>query len=276
VLKISTDLTGDPNTLVASDTLRYTITVKNVGNADASNVLLRDAIPANTTYVAGSTTMNGVAVADVAGLSPLVNSMPINSPANATSGSMPADASNNPANVATIMFDVVVNPTVVNGMVISNQAFVTALSSGLVDVPSDDPDTPIANDPTRDIAGNLPLLYAEKKVALINDLGSPGVVDPGDVLRYTITVQNSAAINATNAFLKDAVPANLTYVANSTLLNGLPAGQPDGGASPLAAGINISSSNLTPPVLAPARFLPALLRSFNTICSSTPARPRVL
>jgi uncharacterized repeat protein (TIGR01451 family) len=248
VQKISTDLTGDPNTLVASDTLRYTITVKNIGNADAVKVFMRDAVPANTTYVAGSTTMNGVAVADVAGLSPLVNSMPINSPANATPGSMPADPSINPANVATIVFDVVVNSTVVNGMVISNQAFVTALGNGLVDVPSDDPNTPIANDPTRNIAGNLPLLYAEKKVALINDLGSPGVVDPGDVLRYTITVQNSAAISATNAFLKDAVPANLTYVANSTLLNGLPVGQPDGGASPLAAGINISSSNLTPPL----------------------------
>jgi len=251
VQKISTDLTGDPNTLVASDTLRYTITVKNVGNADATNVLMRDAVPANTTYVAGSTTLNGVAVADVAGLSPLVNSMPINSPANAISGSMPADATSNPANVATIVFDVVVNSNVVNGMVISNQAFVTAVSSGLVDVPSDDPDTPIANDPTRDIAGNLPLLYAEKKVALFNDLGSPGVVDPGDVLRYTITVQNSASISATNAFLKDAVPANLTYVANSTLLNGLPVGQPDGGVSVLAAGINISSSNLTPPLPGP-------------------------
>ncbi|PYR16326.1 MAG: hypothetical protein DMF98_28215 [Acidobacteria bacterium] len=83
------------------------------------------------------------------------------------------------------------------------------------------------------------------------DLGSPGIVDPGDVLRYTITVRNSAAIPATVAVLTDSVPANTTYVANSTLLNGLPVGQPDGGASPLASGINISSSNLTPPLPGP-------------------------
>src|SRR5207302_779673 len=34
VQKISTDLTGDPNVLLAGETLRYTITVKNIGNAD--------------------------------------------------------------------------------------------------------------------------------------------------------------------------------------------------------------------------------------------------
>jgi len=248
VQKISTDLTGDPAILLAGETLRYTITVKNIGNEDATNVVLRDAIPANTAYVAGSTTLNGAAVADVGGLPPLANGIPINSPADPTPGSMPADASNNPANVATITFDVVVDPAVVDGTVISNQGFVSATDSGIVDQPSDDPDTPAVNDPTRDIVGNLPLLYAEKSVVLFGDLGSPGIVDPGDVLRYTITVQNSAAIPATGVFLIDAVPANTTYVDDSTLLNGFPVGQPDGGASPLASGIDISSSDLTPPL----------------------------
>ncbi len=162
VRKISTDLTGDPNVLLAGETLRYTITVKNVGNGDATNVVLRDPVPVNTTYVAGSTTLNGAAVPDSAGLSPLVNGMLINSPADATPGSMPADASSNPANVATVTFTVVVNPSVVDGTVISNQGFVTAIGNNIVDQPSDDPDTPIANDPTRDIVGNLPLLYADE------------------------------------------------------------------------------------------------------------------
>ena len=251
VQKISTDQTGDPNILLAGETLRYTITVKNIGNADAVDVVLRDAVPVNTTYVAGSTTLNGAPVPDSAGLSPLVNGMLVHSPADPTPGSMPADASGNPANVATITFDVVVDPGVVDGTIISNQGFVSAISNGIVDQPSDDPDTPIANDPTRDIVGNLPLLYAEKQVVLFGDLGSPGIVDPGDLLRYTITVQNSAAIPATAVVLTDSVPANTTYVANSTLLNGLPVGQPDGGVSPLASGIDISSSDLTPPLPGP-------------------------
>ena len=248
VQKISTDLTGDPAILLAGETLRYTITVRNVGNGDAVDTSLRDAVPVNTTYVAGSTTLNGTAVADAGGLSPLVNGMPIYSPADPTPGSMPADPSANPANVATIVFDVVVDPNVIQGTIVCNQGFVTALDSGIVDYPSDNPDTPVANDPTCDIVGPLPLLYAEKRAVLFGDLATPGVVDPGDTLRYTITVQNSGAVPATATVLTDSVPANTAYVANTTLLNGLPVGQPDGGVSPLTAGIDISSSDLTPPL----------------------------
>jgi uncharacterized repeat protein (TIGR01451 family) len=115
------------------------------------------------------------------------------------------------------------------------------VDNNILDTPSDDPDTPAVNDPTRDIVGNLPLLYAEKRVTLVQDLGSPGIVDPGDVLRYTITIQNSAAIAATDVFLRDSLPANTTYVANSTLLNGSPVGQPDGGTSPLLAGVSVGT-----------------------------------
>jgi uncharacterized repeat protein (TIGR01451 family) len=251
VLKTSTDLTGDPNVLLAGDTVRYTITVANIGNGNATGVVLRDAIPVNTAYVAGSTTLNGAAVPDAGGLSPLVNGMLIHPPSDPTPGSMPADATANPANVATITFSVVVDPGVVDGTVTCNQGFVSAITQGVVDQASDDPSTAIAADPTCDIVGNLPLLYAEKVVALQVDLGSPGIVDPGDVLRYTITVQNSAAIPATGTVLTDAVPANTTYVANSTRLENLPVGQPDGGVSPLASGIDISSSNLTPPLPGP-------------------------
>jgi uncharacterized repeat protein (TIGR01451 family) len=233
--KTSADLTGDPAVLLAGETLRYTITVQNIGNGDADDAVLRDAVPVNTTYVAGSTTLNGAAVADAGGLSPLVNGMPISSPAGQGA-------------VLTVTFDVVVDPGVIEGTVVCNQAFVSAIGSGIVDYPSDDPGTPIANDPTCDIVGNLPLLYAEKRVELAGDLGSPGVVDPGDTLRFTITVLNSGSVPATGVVLTDAVPADTTYVADSTELNGLPVGQPDGGVAPLASGIDLSSSDLTPPL----------------------------
>src|SRR4029434_6760824 len=105
------------------------------------------------------------------------------------------------------------------GAVTANQGFASAVVQGIADQPSDDPSTPIAGDPTCDVVGNFPLLYAEKSVALLVDLGSPGIVDPGDTLRYTITVQNSAAIPATGVVLTDAVPANTTYVADSTRLD---------------------------------------------------------
>ncbi len=248
VQKVSTDLTGDPAVLLAGETLRYTITVRNVGNDDAMNVALRDAMPVNTSYVAASTTLNGSPVADAGGFSALVNGMLINAPADPTPGAMPVDVPASPANTATITFDVVVDPDVIDGTIVCNQGFVTATDSAIVNYPSDNPDTSIANDPTCDIVGALPLLYAEKRVVLSGDAGTPGIVDPGDTLRYTVTVQNSGAAPATTVRVTDVTPANTTYVANSTLLNGLPVGQPDGGVSPLAAGVDVSSSDLTPPL----------------------------
>jgi uncharacterized repeat protein (TIGR01451 family) len=249
VEKVSSYVTGDPNVLMAGETLRYTITVKNVGTDDAVDAMLRDEVPANTTYVAGSTTLNGVNVPDAAsGTSPLSAGILIHAPENSTPGAMRADASATTANVATIVFDVVVDPDLVDGTVISNQGFVSAVSSGVSDQPSDDPRTPVADDPTRDVVGNLPLIYAEKSTALEVDLGSPDIIDPGDVLHYRIAVYNNGPVPATGVVLTDSVPANTSYVADSTTLNGAPVGQPDNGMAPLEAGIPLSSSDLTPPL----------------------------
>ena len=228
--KISTYLDGDPNVLMAGETLRYTITVQNIGTDHATDAVLRDQIPANTTYVVGSTTLNGVAVADDAGgLSPLANGLLINSPDTTSPGYLSADPTVVPSNVAVIEFDVAVSPDLLDGTVISNQGYVSAVGGGVVDQPSDDPRTPVVNDPTRDVVGNLPLLFAEKSAALQEDYNSPGVVDPADVLRYTIRVYNNGAVDATNVVLMDDVPANTTYVANTVTLNGEPVWQPDNG-----------------------------------------------
>ena len=54
----------------ASDVLEYTITVTNNGNLAADTTTLADSIPTGTTYVAGSTTLNGTAVSDVSGKMP--------------------------------------------------------------------------------------------------------------------------------------------------------------------------------------------------------------
>ena len=248
VEKVSADLVGDPDVLLAGETLRYTITVRNTGDDDATDASLRDAIPALTTYVAGSTTLNGVAVADGAGgIAPFVGGLLLYSPDDPTPGVLRAGGTD-PGRTATLVFDVVVDPGAADGAVISNQAFVSAPGGGVSDQPSDDPGTPIPDDPTLDVVGAVPLLFAPKSAVLVVDAGTPGAVDPGDVLRYTIDVYNNGAAEATEVVLADAVPANTTYVADSVTLNGLPVGQPDGGVSPLVAGIPISSTDLTPPL----------------------------
>ena len=252
VEKISTYITGDPNVLLAGETLRYTITVQNVGSDDASDVVIVDQIPANTSYVAGSTTLNGIAVPDLAsGVAPLTAGILVSTPEDPTPGTLHAVVPPSQGHIATIVFDVVVDADVVDGTIISNQAFVSAPDQDVNDQPSDDPRTSTPDDPTRDVVGNFPLLFAPKSAALEIDMGTPGIVDPGDVLRYTIAIHNNGSIPATMVDLTDTVPANTTYVADSVTLNGLPVGQPDGGVFPLAAGIPVGSSDLTPPVPAP-------------------------
>ncbi|MFU8895638.1 MAG: SdrD B-like domain-containing protein [Gammaproteobacteria bacterium] len=252
VQKTSAYLDGDPAVLLAGERLRYTITVRNVGTDHASDATLRDEIPANTRYVPGSTTLNGLPVPDApSDSSPLSDGILISAPADPTPGVLRVDDSNAPDNIATLTFDVVVDEDTVDGTVISNQAFVSAPAHGVADQPSDDPRTPIANDPTRDVVGNVPALLAEKTVELLIDEGSPGIVDPGDVLRYTITLYNFGNVPATGVVLTDPVPPDTTYRADSLHLNELPVGQPDGGISPLIAGIDISSADLMPPPPAP-------------------------
>ena len=255
IWKTSQDITGDPADLMAGDSLRYTITVKNIGNENAVNTLLSDQIPANTTYVAGSTTLNGVTVADPsAGVSSLEAGMLINAPENTTAGFMRADIDSAANNLATITFDVVVNASAVDGTVISNQGFVSGNGAGggiFPQQPSDDPDTAAVNDPTIDVVGSLPYFDVQKTVAILVDNGTPDIVDPNDVLRYTITATNLGSKPVTNVVLTDPIPASTQYRANRTFLNGVAIADPAPNVSPLIAGIDISSSDLTPPLPTP-------------------------
>ena len=215
--------------------MRYTITIRNIGNENAVDVILQDFTPANTVYVINSTTLNGVAIADTTpGLNPLHSGILINAPELSTSGSLPAGSDT----VAVVTFDVVVDVDAMDGLVIENQGFVNGHGEGsgaFPEQPSDDPATPVINDPTRNVVGNLPLLYSQKTVEIFTDLGSIGIVDPDDVLRYRITITNSGAIPSTLATLTDNLPNNTTYIEDSLRLNSMPIGS-DGGVLPADCG----------------------------------------
>ncbi|WP_444884444.1 isopeptide-forming domain-containing fimbrial protein [Microbulbifer sp. PSTR4-B] len=245
--KTSADMTGDPDLLMVADTLRYTIRVENTGNENIVNGMLRDQIPANTTYVAGSTTLNGSALTDVSGASPLEAGMNINTSGEAD-GFIAAAATG--AVPVMVTFDVTIND-VNDGTIISNQGFVNGEGAGsgpFDEVPSDDPATDAPNDPTIDIVGDVPLLVAHKTVAITVDNISTGIVDPGDVLRYTIAITNMGGVDALQVALTDQVPANTTYVAGSTTLNGIAVADNAGGMSLLNTALPVSSDDLTPPL----------------------------
>ena len=157
-------------------------------------------------YVAGSTTLNGTPVPDgPCGSSPLVAGIAIYAPEDPTPGAMRADASATPSNVATIVFDVVVDAAAVERD--------HHLEPGLRERAGRRRDRSAVGRPaTRRLRtirratswATCRCCSRPRASALLVDGGTPGIVDPGDVLRYTITVYNNGAVPATGVVLRDA------------------------------------------------------------------------
>ena len=233
VQKISTDLTGDPNVLLAGETLRYTITVQEHRQRRRDRTsCCATPCPANTTYVAGSTTLNGAAVADAGGH---VAARERHADQRAGGSDAGLDARRrverrrptSPRSRSTS------SSTRASSTARSSRTRASSarVDSGIVDHPSDDPDTPIAErSDARHRRQPAAALTPTKRVALS---GRPAVRRASSIRATCCATRSPSRTRprspATGVVLRDAVPANTTYVANSTLLNGLPVGQPDGG-----------------------------------------------
>ncbi len=168
-------VTGDAVVVATKDSvynpgaaeINYTITIRNNGNADASDVLLQDAIPVNTTYVSGSATASGLITSNgdtlpvTVLLDETVDGIDYNNDGDlqdtaveglsATDATLPANAT------VTVSYTVTYDPTAVaGGTVISNIAFVTA------DVDSDGtPDTPVSTNQVNDTVADVLLVSIE-------------------------------------------------------------------------------------------------------------------
>ncbi|NNJ51528.1 MAG: DUF11 domain-containing protein, partial [Gammaproteobacteria bacterium] len=176
------------------DVLRYTILVNNGGLIDASAVTLTDLVPANTTYIADTVTLNGLPVGQPdGGISPLIAGIDISSsnlpPPTVGNGTISA------GETATVTFDVLLNPVITSGTVITNQAIVDSPSTG--PILSDDPNNVTgAADPTTTLVTSAPAFLVQK---ISTDLtGDPAVLQQGDTLRYTLTVKNVGQEDAIN------------------------------------------------------------------------------
>ena len=67
----------------------------------------------------------------------------------------------------------------------------------------------------------FPLPTVTKDVAITTDLNNNNAGDPGDTLTWTITVTNNELFSLGSPVVYDTVPANTTYVAGSTWVNGV-------------------------------------------------------
>ena len=205
-LEASTKVGIDDNggALLTGDTVTWKITVIATSDQPVVGVKLIDPVPAGMDYVVGSTRLNGGAVGDTNGGSPLVAGIDVASPGS-PSGTLEPGA----AGAATVQFRARVRAEVLDGAVVSNLA--TAVADGV-------PPTPIG--PAVLVVGKGASLRRTDKIATLMDVDGNGKADPGDALRYTITVNNDGPVASAQTRLEDPIPADTAYIGGSLSLDG--------------------------------------------------------
>jgi uncharacterized repeat protein (TIGR01451 family) len=199
------------------DVLTYTIPVANTGLDPAAGLVLTDAIPAGTQYVAGSleitTGPNAGAKTDAPGddqaeFDAAGNRVVfrLGPGANATNGgTLPTSG---PDSVTGVRFKVRISATAANGSSITNRASTAyaALTSGQrYASPSNLVTT---------IVAAAPRLVVEKSDAVVTDT-APSGPSAGDTIGYTLTVRNAGTAPATGLRLSDALDANVAVIPGS-------------------------------------------------------------
>jgi uncharacterized repeat protein (TIGR01451 family) len=196
VARLEPTKTVAPTGAVApGQTLTYTIAVPNTGSANSAGTTLTDAIPAGTTYVLGSTTLNGLPVLDITGAMPYTNGRTISSPGE------PAGQIN-AGETATVRFSVLVGAGASGSIV--NTASIDVDGAGPVAPQTAQASTPVLR----------PDLVLSKTHS-----GYFAVGDPGS---YTLAVSNAAGaapVGAGPITVTDNLPNGLTVAAPPTGTN---------------------------------------------------------
>ncbi len=185
--------------------IEYTITIRNNGNANATGVLLQDAIPDNTTYVTGSATTSGLITsngdilpAEVT-LDETATGIDYNNDGDTLdatiNGVSAIDAELPPNATVTISYTVSYDPAVVaGGTVISNIAYVTA------DVDGDgNPDAPVSTNQVNDTVDDTLLVSiddtgpagSDDGDGIANDIQLVAQVSAGEAVVFRNTVTNN-------------------------------------------------------------------------------------
>ncbi len=216
------NLDGSLDEVKPGDLLEYTLVIVNDGAGESSGTVLIDPVPSWTTYESGSTTLNGEPVPDVpGGGSPLAEGIVVQSARPGTPPGTVLVERGQPPNdeVAIVEFRVRVAPDAPGGTVISNQGFVSC----------DDTDAVGTGDPRTDEVGDPTLVFVDKMVhlagstktwSLVENLGTPGVVQPGDTVAYEITLINRGNYPARDVLLTDSLPGGSSYVPGTLTLDG--------------------------------------------------------
>ena len=234
VVKTVRDVNG--GVLVAGDTLRYTIVVSNPATPlpaeAATNLILTDLIPANTTYRPGTLRItagaNAGAKTDAVDRDQaefLGNAVQFQLGAGAGAGTgTPVGGTLSAGQSTTVTFDVRVNAGTPLGSAIINTATATATAS-ITGVPLQASDSVGIS-----LSGGADLAIVKT---------APATYTPGLPLTYTLVVTNAGPSTSTNALVEDVLPAGLTAATWTAVFTG--------GASGTAAGTGNVNTSVTVP-----------------------------
>lgn len=176
ITKSSTNEGGAP--LLPGERITYTIIISNSGDLTATNVVISDTIPANTTFIPESLEL--VSTSGITGTPP----------------TLAEGITLDPASLVTVTYAVTVNSNLVDGTPIINAAAVTSTE---------------ITDPQSSTVTDLVVNQADLSIAKTN--GQTQSV-PGQPITYTIIVtNNSTTTPVTNATVSDNIPAELLSVS---------------------------------------------------------------
>lgn len=193
VVDASLSVIKNTDSLVQSTegTITYTVVVQNNGNTMANTVTLTDLVPEGTAFIPNSVTINTISVP---GADPNVGIL-LNAIA--------------PSEIVTVTFQVIVQSIpIVNP--ISNIARIDYTFIA-------DPTAPIIS---RTITSNPAFTQiSDANILSLKAVNAPQATT-GDILTYTITLENTGNIPTTNLLFSDMIPEGTTFVENSFTLNG--------------------------------------------------------
>ncbi len=175
-----------PFSLQPGNRILYTIVVSNVGDMDATGVLISDRIPTHTNFVSGTLSLqspNGVVVKTGAVIQAHSLTIAVGS-------------------VVTVAFEVDLVPFLPDGTCITNTATVSSTEISTLTTAS-----------VTDVVEAAPVLHMRK----ISTYTEPLL--PGSFITYTISISNSGNTDATGAVIVDPLPAYTHFVSDSLTLD---------------------------------------------------------
>ncbi|MEK7833281.1 MAG: hypothetical protein AAB401_19480, partial [Acidobacteriota bacterium] len=227
----------DGTPVAQEQVITYTITVTNDGNDDETfdpnRLRVRDSIPVNTTYVAGS-----VAILEQPGGGSDPWTCSFDGGNNRIECLTPVGGDMRATTVLKFEFKVSVNPNVPYGAIISNRAdFLNEQQSGANTV------TNSSNTTNHPVTAPADLTASKTSVPVVDPDGAgplapvalpvvgpnvpPGSVNSGGYIRYDIPFGNSGPANADNTMITDQIPGNTAFVGAIATGGGfVPASQP--------------------------------------------------